>query len=432
MTKYKFPFLAAVLALACALPSAAVTPKTVRVTAAALADAEWDFLKTAVQDKKEDALELALPQLEDWLLRNPEHFKAEEAQFLKAGLHFKLGDHKFALVDLLKYFQAYPQGSSLEDAKKLFIEIVVTKADKKLRPALDEAALPPAPASSAADVNVASLLETFSVSQAAEVYYEPLAAEFRAFFNRFPDYPKNDLLRLALADLHLKKGKSLAARMEYEKMIQLYPSGAQVARAKRSLAGVLADNLRDYDKAIEAYRDIAASFPGTEEAWAAYGRLPLLAEKQKKYELAVEIYEKIIELYPDKPEALNSYKAGARVLREDLKKFPEAVAVLNRLADKYKGESVKCIDALLLAAEIYRKDLKDAEGEIKMYDRIAAEYEADPQAPKALYAAGDVYSKAKDGEKAREYYQKILEKYPDNPLSKKAEGRVASIIAGKF
>ena len=67
-----------------------------------------------------------------------------------------------------------------------------------------------------------------------------------------------------------------------------------------------------------------------------------------------------------------------------------------------------------------------------MYDRIAAEYEADPQAPKALYAAGDVYSKAKDGEKAREYYQKILEKYPDNPLSKKAEGRVAAIISGKF
>lgn len=432
MTRYKFSFLAAILALACTLPSAAAAPKPASVSAAALADAEWDFLKTVMQDKKEDVLELALPQLEDWLARNPEHFKAEEAQFLKAGLHFKLGDYKFALVDLLKYFQAYPQGSSLEDAKKLFIEIVVTKADKKLRPALDEAALPPAPASSAADVNVASLLETFSASQAGEGYYEPLAVEFRAFLNRFPDYSKNDSLRLALADLHVKKGKYLAARLECEKIIQLYPSSALLARTKMALAALLADNLKDYDRAIEAYRDIAASFPGSDEAWTAYGRLPALAEKQKKYELAVEIYEKIIELYPDKPEALNSYRSGARVLREDLKKFPEAVAVLNRLADKYKGESVKCIDALLLAAEIYRKDLKDAEGEVKMYDRIAAEYEADPQAPKALYAAGDVYSKAKDGEKAREYYQKILEKYPDNPLSKKAEGRVASIISGKI
>lgn len=431
MTKLTTICLTAGLGLACALPSAAQKADAPKAPSrpASLAAAEWDFLKTAGQDKEEDVLELALPQLEDWLVRNPENPNAGEAQFLKAVLHHKLGDHKFALIGLLKYFQVHPQGASLEDAKKLFTEIIVTKADKKLRPALEEAAALPEGRDAAA--NVSSLLEKLS-AQAGEAYYEPLTAEFRAFFNRYPDFPKSDSLRLALADLHRKKGKYLAARLDCEKTIRLYPSSALLAAAKMSLAGLLADNLKDYDKAIEAYRDIAAAFPGSEEAWTAYGRLPALAERQKKYELAVEIHEKIIELYPDRPEALNSYKAGARLLREDLKKFPEAVAVLNRLADKYKGESVKCIDALLLAAEIYRKDLKDAEGEVKMYDRIAAEYEADPQAPKALYAAGDVYSKAKDGEKAREYYQKILEKYPDNPLSKKAEGRVASIISGKF
>jgi len=431
MTKLTPICLTAILALTCALPSAAQKADASKSASksASLAAAEWDFLKAAGQDKDKDVLELALPQLEDWQARNPENPNAGEAQFLKAVLHHKLGDYKFALTDLLRYFQVYPQGASLEDAKKLFTEIVVTKADKKLRPALEEAAALPEARDAA--VNVSSMLEKFS-AQAGETYYEPLTAEFRAFFNRYPDFSKSDSLRLALADLHQKKGKYLAARLDCEKMIQLYPSSALLARAKMSLAGLLADNLKDYDKAIEAYRDIAASFPGADEAWAAYSRLPALAERQKKFELAVEIHEKIIELYPDKTEALNSYKAEARLLREDLKKFPEAVAVLNRLADKYKGESVKCIDALLLAAEIYRKDLKDTEGEVKMYDRIAAEYEADPQAPKALYAAGDVYSKAKDSEKAREYYQKILEKYPDNPLSKKAEGRVASIISGKF
>lgn len=431
MTRSTPLFLTAILALACALPSAAQKADAPKAPskAASLAAAEWDFLKAAAQDKEEDVLELALPQLEDWMARNPENPNAGEAQFVKAVLRHKLGDYKFALVDLLKYFQVYPQGASLEDAKKLFTEIVVTKADKKLRPVLEEAAALPETRDAAG--NVSAMLEKFS-AQAGEAYYEPLTAEFRAFFNRFPDFAKSDSLRLALAGLHQKKGKYLAARLDCEKTIQLYPSSALLGRAKMTLAALLADNLKDYDRAIEAYRDIAASFPGSDEAWTAYGRLPALAEKQKKYELAVEIYEKIIELYPDKPEALNSYRSGARVLREDLKKFPEAVAVLNRLADKYKGESVKCIDALLLAAEIYRKDLKDAEGEVKMYDRIAAEYEADPQAPKALYAAGDVYSKAKDGEKAREYYQKILEKYPDNPLSKKAEGRVASIISGKI
>ncbi|MBI4350930.1 MAG: tetratricopeptide repeat protein [Elusimicrobia bacterium] len=430
-------FLTAALAFSCALPSAAqadetpkpAAPKAVPRGSGPLAGAEWDFLKAAGQDRNEDVLELALPQLEDWLARNPEHPAAGEAQFLKAALHHKLGDHKSALLGLLKYFQVYPRGSSLEDAKKLFTEILVTKADKKLRPVLEGAAA--LPEGGAAAANVSALLEKLS-AQAGEAYYEPLTAEFRVFFNSYPDHAKSDSLRLALADLHRSKGRHLAARLDYEKLIQLYPSSPLLPGAKLSLGGVLAENLKDYDRAIGVYQDIAASFPGTDEAWTAYGRLPALAEKQKKYGLAAELYEKIIELYPDKSAALNSYKAEARLLREDLKKFPEAVAVLNRLADKYKGESVKCIDALLLAAEICRKDMKDAECEVKMYDRIAGEYEADPQAPKALYAAGDVYSKAKDGEKAREYYQKVLEKYPDNPLSKKAENRVASIISGKI
>ncbi|MDD5208865.1 MAG: tetratricopeptide repeat protein [Elusimicrobiales bacterium] len=434
MTKLKPLFLTAVLTFACGLPSAAQKAEAPKAAAPAargpsvqLAEAEWNFLKAAGQDKNEDVLELALPQLEDWLARNPTNSNAPEAQLLKANLHQKLGDYKAAQVDLLRYFHAYPQGSTLEEAKKLFNEILGKKADKKTRPALEEAAL--IPETTEADENVSSMLEKFS-AQVGEVYYEPLTAEFRAFFNRFPNYSKNDSLLLSLADLHQKKSKSLAARLDYEKMIQLYPSSSLLPQAKRSLGGILADNLREYDKAIEVYQDIAASFPGSEEAWAAYGRLPALAEKQKKYDLAVEVYEKIIQLYPDRDEAYNSYKAEARVLREELKKFPEAVAVLNRIADKYKD--AKAIEALLLAAEVYRKDLKDPEGEVKMYDRIAAEYEADPQAPKALFAAGDVYSKAKDAEKAREYYQKILEKYPDNPLSKKAESRVSAIISGKI
>jgi TolA-binding protein len=66
-----------------------------------------------------------------------------------------------------------------------------------------------------------------------------------------------------------------------------------------------------------------------------------------------------------------------------------------------------------------------------MYDRIAAEYEKDPQAPKALYAAGEIYLKAKDMDNARKYFDKVLMLYPDAPLSRKAASRVADIVAGK-
>lgn len=390
-----------------------------------LAAAELDFLIAAGQDKDKGVTKAVLPQLGDWLAQNPADPSAHKALLLKAELNSRLGEDESAMVDLLKYFRIYPEAPSFDRAKGLF-DALSKKVDKKLKPALEQLLAPPA--SPAIEYDLSSLLEGVAV-RAGEVYYEPLTEEFRAFFKRFPGYSRNDAVRLSLAALHRLNGGHLAARLEYEKMIKMYPASPLLAGAKLALATLLADNLKEYDKAIEAFQDIAASFPGTEEAWAAYGRLPALAEKQKKYELAVELNEKIIALYPDRPEAYDAYVAAARLLREKLRKYAEAVAVLNRLADKYKDG--RAVEALLLAADIYRKDLKDTAGEIKMYDRIAAEYEKDPQAPKALYAAGEIYLKAKDMDNARKYFDKVLMLYPEDPLSRKAASRVADIVAGK-
>jgi len=391
-----------------------------------LAAAELDFLIAAGQDKDKDVAKAVLPQLEDWLAQNPSDPAAHKALLLKAELNSRLGEDEYAMVDLLKYFRIYPEAPSFDRAKGLF-DALSKKADKKLKPALEQLLVPPA--SPAIEFDLSSLLEGVA-ARAGEVYYEPLTSEFRAFFRRFPGYSRNDAVRLSLAALHTLNGRHLAARLEYEKMIKMYPGSPLLAAAKQSLGVVLADNLREYDDAIEVFMDVAASFPGTDEAWAAYGRLPALAEKQKKYDLAVELHEKIIALYPDRPEVYDSYVGAARLLREKLKKYTEAVAVLNRLADKYKDG--RAIEALLLASDIYRKDLKDTAGEIKMYDRISSEYEKDPAAPKALYAAGEIYYKVKDADNARKYFDKVLMLYPEDPLSRKATSKVADIVAGKI
>lgn len=409
----------------------AAAPAVIQPTlspAETLKKSEWEFIRAGAAAEDEDALKLLLPHLEDWLAANPEHSAAAEAQLLKAGLQYKLGDHKYALLSLLKHLQAYPEAECSERAGRLFAEITAKKAPKKLRPVLAEAAEQPEVVSP--ELNVSLLLEKLA-TEAGEEYYEPLAAEFRSFFARFPGYARNDAVRLSLADLHRLNGEYSAARLAYGKAIALHPGSPLLVRAKLSLADLLADNLKEYDAAIAAYRDIAASFPGTDEAWAAYGRLPALAERRKNYALAVEVNEKVIELYPDRPEAYLAYRAAARVLREDMKKPREAIAVLARLADKYKNTAV-IDEALLPAAEIYRKDLKDSAGEVGVYERIAAEYQKAPQAPKALYAAGEIFFKAKDGDRARVYYQKVMELYPEDPMSKKAETRLGAIIAGKI
>jgi tetratricopeptide (TPR) repeat protein len=387
-------------------------------------DAELAFFKTWSVSGDDDTLESILPQVEDWVDGNPAAPEAAEAQFLKASLRARLGQQKAAITDLLRYFYAYPGASSSEEAKKLFAALVEKKADKKLKPALLEIAS----AVETADTPGRLAVMLRRVSAKAGVFlYEPLLNEYRSFFRRFPGYTGGDMLLFSLADLHRANGEYGKARLGYQKLIAVCPASPLFGKAKLSLADTLADDLKDRSGAMTAYQDITLTLPGTDEAWAAYKRLPALAEKMKSYSLAVETYEKIIALYPDKVEAYRAYNSEARVLREELDKPAEAIAVLKRLADKYKGG--KAIEALFLAAEIYRKDLKDTAGELAMYDRIAADYSSDPQAPKALLEAGKVCEDNKDYEKARGYYSAITGKYPQDALAKKAQKRIDGLLA---
>jgi tetratricopeptide (TPR) repeat protein len=393
-------------------------------SAVSVKEAEFGFLKASSASADKDVLKELLPQVEDWLQVHPAETESHEAQLLKASLRARLGDYKAAFTDLYRYFYEYPGAASAEEAKKLLADTAEKKADKKIKPVLFELAAADASGDTAG--RLAVMLDKVS-TLAGDYLYEPLLGEYRAFFRRFPAFPGSDMLLVSLGDLHRREKEYLRARLSYERMIAVYPASPLLGRAKVSLAATLADDIRDYDAAIAAYQDIADAFPGTAEAWTAYGRLPALAERRDKFDLAVAVYEKIIELYPDRAEAYSSFNAEARVMREEMKDPAGAIKVLGRLADKYKGE--KAIEALFLAAEIARKDMKDPVAEIQAYDRIVAEYAADPAAPKALYAAGEAMEKMKDYEKARDYYSTIVGKYADDILSKKAQKRIDGLLA---
>ena len=382
---------------------------------AGIMETEWKYLKAYGDDKDEDVAAAMLVQLTDWLRLYSDSEYADEAQLLKARLHLRLGDYKSAIVDLLKHTQEYPNSKFNADVKKLLNETIDKKMDKKTKPVLIEIAASPETADKSQ--RLALFLEKLS-DKAGDTFYGPAVAEFREFFNRFPLYAGRDGLQLVLGNLHSKKEEYLSARLAYERLIQVYPDSKFRVRAKKLLGDVLANNIKDYNAAIKIYQGITADSPGTGEAWASYKQLARLSERQKQYPLAVEIYERIIALYPDeKMEVYNAFISEARILREELSKPKEAVEVLNRLAAQYKG--AKAIEALYLAAEIARKDMKDLDTEIQMYDKIAADYQA--EAPKALFAAGQACEKNKSFDKAREYYDTVVQKYPDDSLVAKAQ-----------
>ncbi|PJA13205.1 MAG: hypothetical protein COX65_07460, partial [Elusimicrobia bacterium CG_4_10_14_0_2_um_filter_56_8] len=151
---------------------------------AALSESEWDFLSSRGEEKDKDLLELLLPQVSDWIAVSPAGKHSADAQLLKAALQLKLGDYKSGIMSLIRHFYEYPQADSSAAAKQLFTETVDKKAGKEIRPVLSELAA--AHETGETSVRLAMMLQKVC-SRAGEFLYEPVQAEYRDFFRRFPD-----------------------------------------------------------------------------------------------------------------------------------------------------------------------------------------------------------------------------------------------------
>ena len=114
--------------------------------------------------------------------------------------------------------------------------------------------------------------------------------------------------------------------------------------------------------------------------------------------------------------------------RDRLSKSDEAIKTLLRLSAMHGGQ--EGVDALLLAADIARRDLKDYAQESALRHQVADDYAGAKEAPKALYDSAYIYeSDMKDAAKAIEIYKEVETKYPSHKLSKKAADRIAKLAA---
>ncbi|MBO4555381.1 MAG: tetratricopeptide repeat protein [Elusimicrobiales bacterium] len=376
---------------------------------------EYWFIKENMASAQDDESRKALLLAADsWLEAYKDSEHCDDVLLAKAELLMGIGDNRKALIALMKHRQTYPD-SILKNIAKEKTEQLAAKLFKKRKDAII------ALAEAEGEGRVSRLARLYSglAEQFGDDLFEPLVAEFKELIASAPVYAYRDRLIFSLAQLYHSKGYYDEASLLYSSIIRLYPQGAIIPVSKLALAEINAREKRNYQEAIRIYKEIAFKHEGKEEAFIAYKELPRLLERQKQYEEAVNVYEKIIELYPDKPEARDAYRAEMSILRYELKRYPDAINVIKRMAGKYKDSRSK--NDLYAAAEIARNNLKNLEEELAIYEIILADYPDPKNAPAALLAAAQACDKAKQTDRAKEYYKKITKSWPSTPQGKKAE-----------
>ena len=391
-------------------------------------EAEWAFVKASADDSESRAQDAAIENLGLFIRRFPESAHAPEALFLLAGLRVKKGDWQPAATALLHSVYEYP-GSSVElRAKSTYLELVGNKASRHLRPILNDFVN----GNDGADkADRLSAIWQKVADKAPDAFNDAAAEEIRDFLVRFPEHKDNDKLQAALARLHAANEQPVAAVMSWRKLLALYPESGLRAKAQQSIGDLYADALRDPKRAIDAYQEVIAQYPQSGEVLPALqGSARLFEDKLRQYDLSVQMHEQIIKTFPKTPASLAAFKAMARLQRDRLNKPDEAIKTLLRLSALHGGQDG--IDALLLAAEIARRDLKDYGREAELRIQVSNDYAAAKEAPQALYDAAGVYEDdVKDLAKAITTYREVSSKYPAHKLGRKASSRADKLAAAK-
>lgn len=383
----------------------------------------WEFLKENGKDTREEMMETTLLQLNEFLRLNPDWDFSEDARLLKADLHARRGEYKFAVTELLALLYEFPNSKLVFPAKRTLTELIDKKMEKKLKPVLQDASK----GSEAKEKSerLAQLLKTLT-TQAGEALYEPLVAEYDGFFSRFPSYAGTDELTLLFADLQVKKEKYLAALTYYRKLLALYPESRFRPRAQRSIGDLYVNDLKDINEAENAYQRVINKYPQSEEAGYAYEQTAKLEEQLKHFDLSVEMYEKMIALYPNTDRASRAFNGEVRVLLDQMEKPDEAIKVYGRLADMFKG-STGAADALLAAASTAHK-IKNFEREAEFRMRFVNEFGTNKDAPEQFFLAAQVTEEGlASADKAVDLYNQLMLKYPESKYANKAKSRVDSL-----
>ncbi len=355
--------------------------------------------------------------LQTWITQNGQNEAVPEALLWQARLQTKAEQNGAALVTLftLRYTT---KADSTQLTPLLGENIEVLSKDS--REIAKKAFLQGAPDKAAfAEQKEAQVLYTLSKLEGKKFY--PAAAQaFESFFARHPFYSGNNEVELWYGDLHRTNGNYLAAIAQYKKADALYPNSPYKAASLRLIGDIYADNLKNTAAATEAYTTVLRLYPGSSETGIVYKHMAILDENNKQYDSALINYDKAIELLDNVPAVYEAYRGKADVYVKT-KQYEPAYQTLHQAAQLTNIKPAQAADALVEAAKIARKKLKDDTKYIQSLEKAILLQPNGKDTPVWMYDVAAAYEKAGKTAQAQEVYKKLILQFPTSKYASSAQ-----------
>lgn len=215
----------------------------------------------------------------------------------------------------------------------------------------------------------------------------------------------------------------------YQKIPMLFPESAYIPDCKFNMAEVTANELELYDVGAEGYSAFRAEFPDHALAPAALlAEATIYSQNLKDYRRASEALRELADTYPESnlaPVALFNY---ATLSKDKLASKPQALAVYEEILTEYGQDEDIGIPALEGLASISKRS-GQFEAAVVYYLDIHDRFpESNEAAVRAILAAAEIYEKnLKNLDAAIHTLHIVLDNYPNFPGKKSVTKRVQKL-----
>lgn len=212
-----------------------------------------------------------------------------------------------------------------------------------------------------------------------------------------------------------------AGRRVLREVMEDYPSPKYVPRIAY-LSGQFAQELKQWDDAIESYRMIVRQYPDHVLAPDAQYKLAQCFEEASRFDDALEAYVTLAATYPKSPLIANVMIRISDHFYKT-KQYDVAAQVGEKFLEKFESHQYAPRMAFRIGQCYYKAEQFDKGG--KAFDKFSKIFPDDELCGDALFWAGESYRMGKNSREAFRRYNKCRWEHAESEAAKYARGRLA-------
>ena len=386
----------------------------------------FEFLKTNYNKHDKKLNDFLKAELHLFLELYPTSEFAGEASYLLAQAYLDSRDENEAFAILMKTLYLYPDGAMHTAVTAEAQRIVAKNGSYKKKQEELRKIINGEFENGAVEDRYYRYLKFLRELNDKKLYDWTLD-EYYYFIDRFDDDDRIERIHRWVADMYASKGDAQAAVAGYHKYEKLFPVNKNLPYVIINRANVLNEDLKEYALASSLLTQVIDDYPDTKYASSAmYSRAGIKADRLRDYNGAIADYRQLLTRHPQHEKAVDALFEIADLNARRLKAFRAAIDNYNEVVEKYP-DSPRGVEALKNSAELYLK-IDDYISAAKQYARAEEVYPENEETPALLYEAGDIaLGKMKDYQQAKDYYSRVVEKYPSSDYAVKARQKVTKI-----